>query len=137
MTLERVAPSSRMNMASSSPVSDCSWQTAAIKNKRSAIARRHSHPVKCLNILTLTVEALHLAIELARDSDGLRGERLAGGLGDRSGDLGKGRSGEAGGEEGGGGLHLECVCKKITGWELGECERGGDGMCVVVGVSGS
>lgn len=70
--------------------------------------------------LTVTVEALHLAIKLAGDGDRLRSERLAGGLGDGGGDLGKGRGAEAGGKEGGDRLHFECVAEMLAGLKESE-----------------
>lgn len=112
MTLEMVAPSSRTNMASSSPVSDCSWQVGAIVRAWSANWIGTSIPGSRMRPpqggdLTIAVETLHLAIELAGDGDGLCRERLAGGLGDGGGDLSKGRGAEANGKQSGSGLHFD------------------------------
>lgn len=56
-------------------------------------------------ILTVTVEALHLAVELARDRDGLRRGGLTRRLGEGGGH-GESASGEAGGKDGSV-LHIE------------------------------
>lgn len=61
--------------------------------------------VTSLKILTITVEALHLAVELARDGDGLRRGGLARRLGEGGGH-GESASGKAGGKDGSV-LHLE------------------------------
>lgn len=97
ITLERVAPSSRMKEASFSPVSLCPLQVEAAK-------------VSMVDVLelverqrTVTLEALHATVVGALDGDGSGHGSGAGRLGQGGGD---GRDAGHGGEENSGNLHL-------------------------------